>query len=86
MIENNLSPWGIVTADQLSNALADIYFKEHRSYNYKLKLTGESLWIVAGKRDKEELVFRTAFSPGNDLQVKSVDEVAIQIRPHLQLI
>jgi hypothetical protein len=83
MKENSLSPWGTIAAEQLSETLADLYFIAHQGYDYKLKLTGESLWILAGKTGKEEVAFRTAFSPGNDLQVKRIEEnetgVAIQL-------
>jgi hypothetical protein len=72
--ENSLSPWGTIAAEQLSETLADLYFIEHQGYDYKLKLTGDTLWILAGKTGQEEVAFRTAFSPGNDLQVKRIEQ------------
>ncbi len=65
---------------QLANALADLYVKEYNGYTYKLKSTGESLWILAGKTGQEEVAFRTAFAPGNDLEVKNIVEGQTELR------
>ena len=69
---NPLSPWAVSSNVELAEA-EDLLF-EHLAgkFYFKAVLTSDAVWIQAELPEGGHVAFRTAFSPGNNLQIRSI--------------
>ncbi|WP_374951023.1 hypothetical protein [Mucilaginibacter sp.] len=72
---NPISPWAIAAAEFFANPGSPaIYQVERGIYNYNIHCTDDSLWVLAEWHNGGKIAFRTAYSPGNDLEITGQNE------------
>lgn len=78
--KNSVSPWGVHLADQLAAKKASIVAeKQLTSGTLQALLTNDSLAVKVQRKRKAELVFRLAYTPAADFEIKNseMDETGL---------
>lgn len=80
---NGISPWAIAAKAALSDAaLPNIFENQLGSFQFKLQLTKDSLWVRCNLAD-QEIAFRAVYSPDAKLELKSKKVIQNGISLHL---
>lgn len=70
-----ISPWAAAaSAIFTDDSLPSLYTKKRDEFTFTVHCTNDSLWVLAKWPKGGRVAFRTAYSPGGDLEVKSQRE------------
>ncbi|RAJ22377.1 glycoside hydrolase family 88 protein [Pedobacter cryoconitis] len=71
---NGLSPWALSASSELAETYMALYCNTAGSFEFKVYQTTDSIWVRAGLPNGGRAEFRTAFSPGGNLEIKKAIE------------
>jgi hypothetical protein len=81
---NALSPWALSGMTELAESNSCLFEFSSATYHFKVVATSDSIWIQVRMFDGGSVAFRTAYSPGADLEVVDVSgEVRQEVELHL---
>lgn len=69
---NALSPWAVSASTELADQTSAIFNYTSGDFHFKVIATSDSIWIQTELPASGRVVFRTAYSPGTDLEVIKV--------------